>query len=119
MVSVAVWVLTVAVVAGTTLALWHMRAIESGSRPPVLAGIAHGVVGAAGLAALLLALQGPPRAVLAGAGSFGTTSAVLFAAALLTGVLLFLLRRSPVIMVIHAGIAITAFVLLLAWSSLS
>lgn len=84
-----------------------------------MAGIAHGTVGAAGLAVLLLALRGPARGVDAGVGSFGIVSAVLFAAALLTGIVLLTLRRKGLVMAIHAGIAITGYVLLLAWSSLS
>ena len=115
---VAVWVLTVAVAAGSVLALWHLRAADGATRPPVAAGIGHGVVGAAGLAVLLLALQGPARGVGAGVGSFGTVSAVLFVAALLTGFVMLLLRRNGVVMAIHAGVAITGYVLLLAWNSL-
>ena len=115
--SIAFWVLTLAVAAGTVLALWHLRATDGASRPPLAAGIAHGIVGAAGMAILLLALQGPARGVAAGVGSFGAVSAVLFAGALLTGVIL-LLRRKGTVMAIHAGIAITGYVLLLAWSSL-
>jgi hypothetical protein len=91
---------------------------EGASRPPLIAGIAHGVVGAAGLAILLLALRGPARGVGAGVGSFGTIAAVLFAAALLSGVGLLLLYRKGIVIAIHAGIAISGYVLLLAWSSL-
>jgi hypothetical protein len=116
-VSIAFWILTLAVAAGSVLALWHLRAADGTPRPPLAAGIAHGVVGAAGLAMLLLSLQGPARGVAAGVGSFGALSAVLFAGALLTGGVL-LLRRKGVVMAIHAGIAITGYVLLLAWHSL-
>jgi hypothetical protein len=105
LVTAAVWILTLAVVAGTGLGLWHLRGI---SRPPFVAGIAHGMV----------ALRGPPRGVENGVGSFGTTAAVLFAAAGVTGVVLLLLRRKPLLMAIHAGLAITAYMLLLAWNSL-
>ena len=97
------------------MALWHLRAA---SRPPLIAGIAHGTIGAAGLAILLLSLRGPPRGVDTGVGSFGTIAAILFAAALLTGAALLLLRRKGTVMAIHAGLAITGFVLLLAWNSL-
>jgi len=99
------------------LALWHLRATDGTPRPPIAAGIAHGAVGVAGLAILLLALQGPPRGVAAGVGAFGAVSAVLFAGALLTGGVL-LLRRKGAVMAIHAGVAITGYVLLLAWHSL-
>jgi hypothetical protein len=113
LISLAVWVLTVAVAAGSGLALWYLRGV---SRPPFVAGIAHGLVGAAGLVVLVLALKGPPRGVQAGVGSFGTIAAVLFGGAVVSGVLI--LRRSPVVMAIHAGIAITGYVLLLAWNAL-
>jgi len=118
LISAAVWVLTLAVAAGTGLALWHLRATDSASRPPLFAGIAHGVIGAIGLAFLLLSLRGPPRGVEAGVGSFGTVSAVLCAGALLTGIAMLILRRKTVAMTIHAGAAITGYVLLLAWNSL-
>jgi len=84
----------------------------------MLAGLAHGGVGAAGLAILLLALRGPPRGVESGVGSFGLASAVLLVAALLTGAVLLALRRKTAVMVIHAAIAITGYVLLLAWNAL-
>ncbi len=67
---------------------------------------------------MLFTLQGPARGVATGVSSFGTTSATLFAGAVLTGIALLLLRRKPVVMAIHAGIAITGYVLLLAWNSL-
>jgi hypothetical protein len=86
--------------------------------PPLAVGIAHGGVGAAGLAILLFALRGPARGVEAGVGSFGLASAMLFAGAVLTGAVLLLLRRKKVVMAIHAGIAISGYVLLLAWDAL-
>jgi hypothetical protein len=95
--------------------LWHLR---GGSRPPLVAAIVHGLVGAAGLVVLVFALQGPPRGIATGVGSFGTVSAALFAAALLAGIVLLMLRRKGIVMAIHAGIAITGYVLLLAWNSL-
>ena len=103
--------------------LWHLRAADEGDRPPFVAGVAHGVAGAVGFVVLLLALREPARGVGAGVGSFGTVAAVLFGGALLTGVALLLLRRKTVaiktvVMTIHAGIAITAYVLLLAWNAL-
>jgi hypothetical protein len=118
LVSIAVWVLTLAVAAGAGLGLWHLRATEGVSPPPLVAGIAHGVVGTIGLGVLLFALQGPSRGVAAGVASFGTASAALFAGTALTGVVMLLLRRKAIVMAVHAGIAITGYVLLLAWSAL-
>jgi hypothetical protein len=118
MLSLAVWLLTAAAAAGACLALWHLRVAEGVRPPPLVAGILHGVIGAAGLAALLLTLRGPPRGVDTGVGSFGTVAAVLFAAAIITGVGVVLLRRRQLIMAIHASIAITGYALLLAWNSL-
>ncbi len=117
MLSVAVTLLTLGVAAGTGLALWYLR---GGARPPPAAGALHGGIAAVGLVALLLALRGPPRGVAAGVGSFGATAAVLFVAALVTGLAILARRRMvPVVtMAIHAGVAITGYVLLLAWSSL-
>jgi hypothetical protein len=118
LVSLAVWILTLAVAAGSGLALWHLRATQGGSRPPFAAGVAHGVVGAIGLVVLLFALQGPARGIAAGVGSFGPLSAALFAGALFAGLTMLLLRRKAIVMAVHAGIAITGYVLLLAWTSL-
>jgi hypothetical protein len=67
---------------------------------------------------LLLALRGPARGVAVGAGSFGAVAAGLFAVALLTGIGLLLLRRKGVVMAIHAGIAITGYVMVMAWVAL-
>ncbi len=67
---------------------------------------------------LLLAQRGPARGVEAGAAAFGPVSAWLFLGALITGIVILTIRRKAVVIAIHAGIAITGYVLLLAWSSL-
>jgi hypothetical protein len=119
LVSAAVWILTLAVAAGSALAIWYLRVSDSGvARPPLAAGIAHGVIGAIGLGTLLLALTGPPRGVANGAGSFGTMAAWLFGGALITGIGLLLLRGRPLVMAVHAAIAITGYAIVLAWASL-
>lgn len=119
MVIVAVWVLTIAVAAGIGLGMWHLRATDAASRPPAAAGILHGIIGAAGLVVLLLALRGPPRGVAAGAASFGMTAAWLFGVALLSGAVFYFRRRkgAAIMLAIHAGVAITGYALLLAWDS--
>ena len=118
LISLAVWTLTSAVAAGTILALWHLRAAEGVARPPPAAGIAHGILGTAGLIALGFALRGPARGVGAGVGSFGSMAAWLFVGAIVTGIAMLLWRRKPVAMAVHAGIAIAGYVLLLAWNAL-
>jgi hypothetical protein len=117
---VAVTLLTLAVVAGTGLALWYLRATDQGGRPPAVAGALHGGVGTIGLVALLFALRGQARGVAAGVGSFGATAAILFAAALISGLVILARRQTlpAATMAIHAGFAITGYVLLLAWNSL-
>ncbi|HEY1412903.1 MAG TPA: hypothetical protein VGF36_12230 [Rhodopila sp.] len=82
------------------------------------AGLAHGLIGTIGLVILLVALRGPPRGVDAGVGSFGTVSAALFAGALLSGIIMLLLRRRGLLIAVHAGIAISGYVLVLAWIAL-
>lgn len=89
----------------------------------LVAGVIHGLTGAVGLGLLVIALQGPRRGDAMGVGSFGVAAAVLFGLALLLGPLIRLLvRRVPhvggVIIATHASLAITAFVLFLAWASL-
>jgi hypothetical protein len=112
--------LAAAVLAGIVLVGLHMRATAPAQRPPLWAGVSHGIAGTLGLLALLIALQGPPRAVAAGGENFGRVAAVLFGLTLLAGLLVLARRRhSPAIsLVIHAGLAICAYVLFLAWSSL-
>ena len=119
MLSLALVILSAAVLAGIVLALLHLR----GAPPHWTLGALHGVAGAAGLAALLLALRGPPRGVLAGVGAFGAIAAVLAVAALAVGLAVAALARrahggTGLVIAVHATLAITAYVLLLAYVSL-
>ena len=61
----------------------------------------------------------PCRIAVIGAGSFGNIAGWLFAAAVLTGATILTRRRKAptVTMAIHSGIAITAYVMLVAWYS--
>jgi len=72
------------------------------------------------LALLLLALRGPSRAVAEGAGSFGTIAAWLFGVALIVGGLVWVRRRrGPMLAILlHAVLAVTGWVVLIAWVSL-
>lgn len=118
--SAATWLLTLTVAAGTILALLHLRASEGIGHPPLWMGVLHGLAGVVGLGVLLVALRGPERGIASGVGGFGRTASWLFAGAVASGVLVWIRRRKgPAIPVIlHAGIAVTAWVLLLAWNAL-
>ena len=104
---------------GVALALRYIRG--TATRRPV-GGFIHGLTGAVGLGLLIFALQGPRRGDAMGVGSFGLVAAALFGLALTIGPLVPLLtHRSPrmagLIIAAHASLAITAFVLFLAWAS--
>jgi hypothetical protein len=118
MTSAATWIISLTAAAGTILGLWHLR--PDVGRPRAWMGIMHGIAGTAGLAILLLALRGPERGIASGVGAFGTIAAWLFAAAAATGVLIWIRRRKGPAgtMIVHAGIAIAGWVMLLAWNSL-
>jgi hypothetical protein len=84
-------------------------------------GASHGVLGAIGFVALLLALRGPPRGEAMGVGGFGRIAAVLLAMALLAGLAIFAMRlrhrRTPGLIIgIHATIAISGVVILAAYT---
>lgn len=119
MLSLAIIILSAAVLAGIVLVLLHLRGVS----PHWIIGALHGAAGAAGLGALILALRGPPRGVLTGVASFGADAAVLAAGALAMGLgIVALARRSRrgvgLAIAVHATLAITAYVLLLAYVSL-
>ncbi|HVY15266.1 MAG TPA: hypothetical protein VHB27_08565 [Rhodopila sp.] len=120
MASAATWVITLAVIAGTLLAFWHLRAAEGIRRPPAWAGMAHGLAGAVGLGLLLLALRGPARGAAEGTGSFGRIAAWLFGGALAVGLAVWARRRrGPMLTVLlHTALAVTGWVVLLAWAVL-
>jgi hypothetical protein len=116
--AAATWIISLTAAAGTVLGLWHLRADRG--RPPLWAGLVHGFAGIVGLAILLLALQGPERGIQSGVGAFGKMAAWLFAGTVASGVLIWARRRKgpAATMIVHAGIAITGWVVLLAWNSL-
>lgn len=101
-----------------TLALRYLR----GGRIPI-PGVVHGLVGAAGFGLLIVALRGPRRSDAMGVGSFGIVALVLFGIALTLGPFIPpLTRRAPrfagLLLAVHATVAITAYVLFLAWASI-
>jgi len=141
------WVLSATTLAGTVLVLLHLRATSAAQRPHWVAGAAHGVVGAAGLALLLVALRGPRRGVATGTSTFGVQAAVLLGAALVAGITIVVLSRRAAVgasrgaapgaapgaaagaapgttraiggaMIVHSLLAVTGYALLLAYASL-
>jgi hypothetical protein len=118
MLLLSFWLLLIAGLFGSVLAALHLR---SGAVPPKAAfGILHGLLGGAGLAALLLALRGPPRGLAMGVGSFGGIAAALLVLALLVGLVIAVMsirrRRPPGLVIgIHATIAISGIVILAAY----
>jgi hypothetical protein len=113
--------LAAAVALGSALAVIHMRGRTAAAIPWPL-GAAHGLLGIAGLTCLLLSLRGPPRGLDQGVASFGAISAGLIAlAALAGGGILFMhvvkKRRAGSLIALHATLAVTGFVILVAYLS--
>ncbi len=120
MLSAALVILSATVVLGIALALLYLR---GRIRPPWIVGVLHGLSGTAGIATLMLALRGPPRGLLNGVASFGAIAAVIACVALVAGLgVVTLARRSGrgvgLMIAMHGGLAITAYVLLVAYVSL-
>jgi hypothetical protein len=116
MLTAAFIALAIAVLLGSGLALLHGRA----AAPPWPLGALHGLIAIGGLGCLVLALRGPPRGLDQGTGSFGTIAAVLVALAALAGLALLAARlrkrRLPATLIgVHATLAISGFVVLLAY----
>ena len=111
--ALAFWLLLGAGGFGAVLAALHLRGTPSHR----MLGAAHGVVGAAGLFALVLALRGPPRGVAMGVASFGAIAAGTLALALLAGLAmpLALRRVSGAAIGVHATIAVSGIVILAAY----
>jgi len=112
--------LAATVLLGALLTGLHLRAAEPAQSPPWQVRPLHGVLGAAGVGALLLALGGPTRGVETGSSAFGWQPAVLLVAGLVAGVTIPVLARrqerpSPLAL---GGLAITGFVLLWAYAAL-
>jgi hypothetical protein len=120
MLTAAVCLLSVTVALGCVLASFHLR----GKRPPGwLIGVVHGACGAAALGVLALAQHGSHRAAAHGVGSFGAAATLLTAMALFVGLIIALLRARAargigLAIVVHGSLAVTAYVLLLAFAAL-
>ena len=112
------WLILAAALAGSVLAGLHFRP----QGPPSFAGAAgvvHGLVGAAGLAALLLALGRPDAVRPPGTDAFRRLAAVLLGLALLGGAVVGLAGRrrkrlAPGLVGVHAALAIAGLAVLAA-----
>jgi hypothetical protein len=118
MLTAAFIVLAVAVLLGSGLALVHLRS-EAAARVPWWLAALHALLGLGGFCLLALALRGPPRGLDQGTGSFGMFSAALIAFAALAGGGVFWRRlkqrRAGALLGIHATLAVSGFVVLMAY----
>ena len=118
MLNAAFIVLGIAVLLGGVLAVLHLR--EGAAPPPLPFGVLHGFIAIGGFALLALALRGPPRGLAQGTGSFGTIAAALIGMAALVGLAQLAARLrgrrlAGMLIGIHATLAVSGFVVLLAY----
>ena len=114
-----------AMVVAVCLGLWLSALYLIREEPPKgipIVGMIHGTAGAAAVVLLYLALQGPPRGVHTGGGTFGWISFVFMAMTLAGGVTILTLhlvrRGAPTLLIAaHALLGITGGVMLSAWWS--
>jgi hypothetical protein len=122
MLSLALALLSLAVLIGTAIGI---RFIGDRRRPSRAIGAVHGLLGASGLCVLIFALvSGVGAGDRYGTASFGPAAAILAALAALVGAGIALLgrriaRSTGLLLVVHASLAVTAYVLLLAYAFLT
>jgi hypothetical protein len=121
MLQISLILLGIAMLFGFLLAALHLRGLDTA--PPFLARLAHGVLGAAGLVALLLTMNRPAQGLNEGVGTFRLDAAVLLGAALLLGLgILLTFRIAPksagAVIALHATIAMFGLAILAAYASL-
>jgi hypothetical protein len=122
MLSLALALLSLAVLIGVAIGI---RFLGDRRLPSRAIGAVHGLLGASGLSALILSLaSGAGTGDRYGTASFGPAAAILAALAALAGAGIALLgRRTPrsigFLIGVHASLAITAYVLLLAYAFLT
>ena len=112
-------VLGAAALLGSVLGTVHLRA-EGTMVVPWPLGAFHGLLGVTGLGCLLVAMRGPPQGAAQGTESFELISVALIAAAAIFAAgfvakLIFTGRRAGILIAIHAGLAVSGFVVLLAY----
>jgi hypothetical protein len=121
MLRLSLILLGIAMLFGFVLAALNLRG--SDKAPPLLVRVAHGVLGAAGLGALLLTMGTPVQGASAGVGPFRMDAVVLLGAALLLGLgILATFRIAPksagAVIALHATIALFGLAILAAYVSL-
>jgi hypothetical protein len=112
-------ILGIAVLVGSLLAVLHLRTDE-GAMPPMWLAALHGLLAIFGLSCLALALRGPTRGLDQGTASFGLVATALIGLAALAGGRLLVARafRKRItggMIGIHATLAVSGFVVLLAY----
>jgi len=117
--SLAFFLLLVTALLGTGLSAMHLGA--STRTPSWFYGALHGVLGVGGFAALLVALDGPPRGAATGVAGFGRFAAALFAATLLLALIIVAAhvrrRRLPALVIgMHATAAVAGLAILAAYT---
>ena len=122
MLSLALALLSLAVLIGLAIGI---RFLGDRRLPSRAIGAVHGLLGVSGLCVLIFALvSGASMGDRYGTASFGPTAAILAALAALAGGGIALLGRRTArgigfLIVVHAGFAVTAYVLLLAYAFLT
>ena len=122
MLSLALALLSLAVLIGVAIGIGFLVDRRLPSRA---IGAVHGLLGASGLCALIFALvSGVGTGDRYGTASFGPAAAILVALAGLAGVGIALLGRRTarsigLLIGVHASLAVTAYVLLLAYALLT
>lgn len=117
MLVAAVVTLGAALLAGTVLAVLHLRGADRVPRPLVLL---HLALALCGLGLAVLAGTEPVRSTGRGTAAFGTIAAAMIAIAALVGIGLFLAgqrghRLSGALIGVHAMMAVGGFVILVAY----
>jgi hypothetical protein len=123
MLPLALLLLSLAVVMGGVLALRTLRSAGLSGRYWWLAGLLHGAIGVCGLGALAVSLGGPARGEAMGVAGFGQGATWSFVLAACLGAAIPLVSGQArgwggPLLAVHAAVAITAYVLFLAWWAL-
>jgi hypothetical protein len=120
MFTLSLVIFAIAALGGVALAVLHFRA-EGREHPPTALALLHGVVAVVAVLLLLIGIGATANGFAAGFSSLAIIALLLFALAALGGAYMFFgrhLRGEPLptpVVVIHALVAVTGFVVLLAY----